>query len=259
MNVEKHFDGNADWATNFSPTCDSKTVDVGVNSFISIGLSCTDPDAGFGKEPPTPRPLESDEMEIVSTPQHGAIGGLSKGKVVYTPNKDFKGTDSFTYTGSDGTSNAAPAKVTVRVGLAAGGDKTPPAISNIKVSPKRWRLGKGLAKISLLPIGTTISFKLSEAATATLSFQRARPGRKVGKKCAKPTALNRTHKACTRYVGAGSTAGLAAKAGQNKVKFQGRLSSARSLAAGGYRLVVGAKDAAGNRSQRNGPTFTIVP
>jgi TolB protein len=261
FNVEKHFDGNADWATNFSPKCDPRNVNVGVNAFATVSLSCTDPDSGFGAEPPTAVPLEDDALEIASQPKHGALGGLSNGKVVYTPDKDFKGADSFTYTGSDGTSNAPPATVSVQVGTSSGGaqDKTPPRISGLKVSKKRWRLGKGLAKISLLPVGTTISFTLSEAASTSVSFQRATPGRKVGKSCVKQTAANRTKKACTRYVNAGALKAFSAKAGGSKVRFQGRLSKSRSLSPGTYRVVVGATDAAGNRSQPvNGPSFTIV-
>ena len=50
----EHFDGNSDWATNFPPKCDSRVTQIGINQFASIPLSCTDPDFGFGKEPPTP-------------------------------------------------------------------------------------------------------------------------------------------------------------------------------------------------------------
>lgn len=256
-NVEKHFDGNADWATNFSPKCDAKTAQIGVNQFTTINLSCTDPDLGFGAEPPTPTPLEPDALEIAMSPSHGAIGGLSNGKVIYTPNKDFQGTDAFSYTGSDGTSEAVPATVTIQVGNPQGGDHTPPTISAVKVSAKRWRRGNALATISKAPVGTTISFKLSEAARGTLTFQRATPGRKSGKNCVKQTSANRTRPACTRYVGAGSI-NLNAKAGQNKVRFQGLLTKTRKLSLGSYRVVVGARDAAGNKASRNGPTFTIV-
>ncbi len=257
FNVEKHFDGNADWATNFSPKCDSKNIHVGVNEFVTVSLTCIDPDAGFGAEPPTPTPLESEAMEIVMGPSHGAIGGLSNGKVTYTPGKDFQGTDAFTYTGTDGTSNAVPASVTIQVGNPPQGDHSAPSISAIKLSAKRWRVGSSLAKISKAPVGTTISFGLSEAARAGLTFQRAQPGRKSGKNCAKQTSANKTHPKCTRYVNAG-TINFNGKAGQNKVKFQGLITKSRKLSLGTYRVVVAARDAAGNGSSRNGPTFTIV-
>lgn len=243
FNVNEHFDGNADWATNFSPKCDSKSTSIGVNQFTTISLSCTDPDSGFGKEPPTPEPIDDSGLEIVSQPANGTIGGISNDEtVIYTPNKDFRGTDTFTYTGSDGTSDGDPATVTINVGQEGGGDNKAPKISNIKVSNKRWRRGKKLASFSLAPVGTTISFNLSEKAKTTLSFQRKKKG-KGGK---------------AKFVGAGKIT-LSAKAGKNKVRFQGRLSKSKKLSPGTYRVVVSARDPAGNRSKRNGPTFTIVP
>jgi hypothetical protein len=239
FNFAGHFDGNTDWATNFSPKCDAKSAQVAVNSFTTIALSCTDPDAGFGAEPPTPTPLDSGALEIASPPSHGNLGGLSKGKVVYTPKKDFKGTDTFTYVGSDEVSNSPPATVTVRVGSGGGNDTTAPTISGVKMSAKRWRLGSRLASISRTPVGTTIFFRLSEAARATMSFKRVKPNGRIGKS-------------------AGSIS-VAAKAGKNRVRFQGRLTKSRKLAAGGYTLVLTAKDAAGNKSKpHTGPKFTIV-
>ena len=266
MNFAAHFDGNTDWATNFSPKCDNRSVNVGLNGFISIPLSCTDPDSGFGKEPPTPEPLGDNSIEIATPPKNGTIGSLESGKVIYTPKKDFKGTDAFTYTGEDNVSTSKPATVTIQVGNpSGGGDATAPAISSIAVSPTKWRLGTRLASISDLalisksPIGTTISFRLSEAAQATLSFQRAAPGRRVGRKCVKQTAQNAAKKRCTRFLNAGALPALSAKAGQNRVRFQGRLTGSRSLRLGRHRVVVRARDAAGNQSQpRTGPNFTIV-
>jgi hypothetical protein len=253
-----HFDGNADWATNFPPRCDAKLAQIGVDASATISLTCTDPDFGLGADPPTPTPLGSDALKIVMAPSHGTIGGLSDGKVVYTPNNDFQGTDAFTYTGTDGTSKALPASVTIQVGqqsLAA--DQTPPSISGISVSPKKWRLGNGLAKISKAPVGTTISFGLSEAARVTLIFQRREPGRRSGGNCVKQTSGNRSHPRCTRYINAGGI-NADAKAGQNRVRFEGLLTRTRKLSVGGYRVVVGARDAAGNRASSNGPAFMIV-
>jgi Tol biopolymer transport system component len=247
--VEKHFDGNADWATNFPPTCESKTVNIGVNQFTAVPLACTDPDHGFGKEPPTPEPVSDSYLDIVSFPAHGTLGGVDGegrviGNVSYTPVKDFKGTDTFTYTGTDEQSSveAEPATVTIQVGQeGGGGDNRAPRISKIKVSAKRWRRGKKLASISLAPVGTTISFRLSEAARTTLTFQRRK--RKGGK---------------TKFIGAGKLS-FAGKAGKNRVRFQGVLRKSKKLAPGTYRVVARARDAAGNRSKRNGPVFTIVP
>jgi hypothetical protein len=259
-NVAKHFDGNADWATNFRPTCESRNAAIPVNGFVPVEFSCTDPDNGAGKEAPHPEAIGDPFLEVVTPPAHGTLSGLSDRKVIYTPNKDFKGIDSFTYTGSDSVSDANPAKVTIAVGQeqGGGGDVTPPKITNLKVSAKRWLLGGRLASVSRLPVGTKISFRLDEAARSTVVFQRAQPGRRVGGKCVKPTAANRSRRACVRYLAAGKLSSFAGKAGANRVKFQGRLSRSKSLAPGTYRVVVRARDAAGNAAAKNGPSFTIV-
>jgi dipeptidyl aminopeptidase/acylaminoacyl peptidase len=233
MNVADHFDGNADWATNFSPSCDNLTAEVAVNGFTRIALSCKDPDAGAGAAPPTPTPLEPGDLELRSTPSHGTLGTLTNGAVVYTPNKDFKGTDAFTYTGSDGVSNAAPGRVTIDVSPAR--DTAAPSIADVKLSRKRWRRGNEPG-ISPTPIGTVISFRLSEDARVTLAFKRKKAGKRAG------------------------SISVAGKAGINQVRFRGRLTRKRFLAPGRYRLVLSARDAAGNQSKpRVGPTFTIVP
>jgi Tol biopolymer transport system component len=232
MNVAAHFDGNVDWATNFPPHCDSKALAVAANSLTRIELSCTDPDFGFGAAPPTPTPLESDALEIVTRPAHGAIGALNRGGVEYTPNRDFTGTDTFTYTGADNGSSAAPATITIHVGAAR--DTTAPRISGVKLSRRRWRRGNEPG-ISPTPVGTTIGFRLSEAARTTLTFKRAKSGNRAG------------------------SISLAAKAGANRIRFRGRIGK-RFLPTGRYRLVLSARDAAGNRSKPlTGPAFTIVP
>ena len=261
FNVAKHFDGNADWATNFSPTCEDRKASIPVNGFVGVEFSCTDPDNGAGKEAPHPEGIGDPFLEVVKPPTHGTLSGLSDRKVIYTPNKDFKGTDTFTYTGSDSVSDAKPATVTIQVGQeqgGGGGDKTKPKITNLRVSAKRWLAGSKLASVSALPTGTTISFRLSEAARSTVAFQRALPGRRSGGKCVKQTAGNRDAKACVRYVGAGQLPSFAGKAKVNKVKFQGLLRRGKSLTSGTYRVVVRARDAAGNAAKKNGPTFTIL-
>jgi dipeptidyl aminopeptidase/acylaminoacyl peptidase len=252
LNVAAHFDGNADWATNFSPRCDSRTSQVAVNGFVRITLACVDPDAGSGASAPAPAPIDPQALAIGSRPSHGNIGGISdSGQVVYTPKQGFRGTDSFTYTGNDEVSDSAPAKITVEVGTGrAGPDSTAPELAALKVSPRRFRLA----------LGTTISFRLSEPGKVTLGFQRASAGRLSGHRCVKVTPRNRTHGHCTRFVAAGSSPRLSAGAGLDRVRFRGRLSHGHRLVPGSYRLRVSAVDAAGNASRPlTGPSFTIVP
>jgi Tol biopolymer transport system component len=260
MNVASHFDGNADWATNFPPTCQNQTVNTGVNKFIQIQLTCIDPDFGFGAAPPTPTPIDSVFMDLTGRPAHGNIGGLSEDrKLVYTPNKDFKGIDTIKFDGTDGTSFGNGA-VTIQVGTNPNGtiDNTAPRFSRVKLSAKRWKRGSKLPRIARTKVGTTISFRLDEAGQVTLGFQRSTTGRRVGGKCRKQTSRNRSKRRCNRFVSAGSIPAFAGKVGPNRVRFQGRLTRTRRLGLGTYRIALSVVDAAANKSKRNGPSFTIV-
>jgi hypothetical protein len=255
-----HFDGNADWATNLSPNCQNQTVNTGVNKFIQIQLTCTDPDFGPGAAPPTPTTIDSVFMDITQKPAKGNIGNLSDDrKIVYTPNKDFKGTDTIKFDGTDGTS-FGNGTITIQVGTNANGtpDNTAPRISSVKISAKRWKRGSKLPSIARTKVGTTISFRLDEAGQVTLGFQKKTKGRRVGRKCRKQTSRNRSKRSCTRFVSAGSIPAFAGKVGLNRVRFQGRLTRSRRLGLGTYRLVLSVVDNAANKSKRNGPSFTIV-
>jgi Tol biopolymer transport system component len=247
------FDGNPDWAINFRPACQNATVNVAVNGFLSIPLGCTDRDISDNK---------FISREIVSPPGHGNLGSIDDNtdSVFYTPAKDFKGTDTFTFKGSDGNSESSPATITVEVGKTTGGkDVTPAKIDKVVSSNKTWRRGSALPSVlSRAKVGTVISYRLSENARVTFTFSRKTTGRKVGKRCRKTTRTNRKRRRCTRYVKAG-TLQFNGKAGTNRVKFQGRLSRRKRLALGRYRLVVGARDAAGNVSKNAAPvSFRIV-
>jgi hypothetical protein len=133
-----------------------------------------------------------------------------------------------------------------------------PRISAVRVSPKTWRLGSTLPRFSRKPpIGTTISFKLTQAAKATLTFAQPATGRKVGKRCKTLTRANRKKRKCTIPNVHGRLT-VSAHAGTNKVRFQGRLSRTKKLKPGRYTLTIGATDSAGNRSNAKSTSFTIV-
>jgi hypothetical protein len=243
-----YFDGNADWATNFRPVCQNSTVNVGVNGFLSVPLGCTDQDGSS----------DAISREIVTPPGHGNLGAIddTTNSVIYTPAKDFKGTDTFTFKGFDGNSDSSPATITVEVASTPGGqDVTAAKIDAVVLSHRTWRRGSSLPVVlSRAPVGMTISYRLSENARVTLTFARRARGRKVGRRCVKPKRSNRKKRRCTRYVKAG-TLHFDGKQGTNRVKFQGRLSRRKRLAVGRYRLVVGAKDGAGNVSKNASPVF----
>ena len=85
-------------------------------------------------------------------------------------------------------------------------------------------------------IGTSVSYRLSAAATATFSVERATKGRKAGKKCRKQTRKNRQRKRCTRFKAVKGGFAHAGAAGPNRFKFSGRIRS-KALKPSRYRLV----------------------
>ena len=106
------------------------------------------------------------------------------------------------------------------------------------------------------PVGTTVSFTLDEGARVLFTVQRRLPGRRVGRRCVRPTRRNRSARRCARYVARG-TFTVAAVAGQNRFRFTGR-TRGRRLAPGRYRLSAVARDAAGNASAARRAAFRIV-
>jgi hypothetical protein len=106
------------------------------------------------------------------------------------------------------------------------------------------------------PRGTRFTYRLSEAARVTFTIESPAAGRKVGKACVKPTARNRSARACTRWVKVGSffQNGLP---GANTKPFSGKIGR-RTLSPGSYRASITAKDAAGNNSAVVRLNFRVV-
>ena len=216
FNVAGHFDGNADWATDFPPRCDDRTVTVPANGVVFVRLSCVDPDFGPGAAAPAPQTLGRESIEVDRQPASGNLGALADDQTLaYTPAVNFTGRDTFTYTGSDGTSESRPATITIDVKAAAtAADRTPPVLTGFKVRPKTLR--RGAAKPAKL------SFTLSEDATVKISFAKARPGR-------------------NRSVTAGSIT-IHGHRGSQRVAFR-----KPRLAPGRFKLTATATDGSGNR------------
>jgi hypothetical protein len=108
--------------------------------------------------------------------------------------------------------------------------------------------------------GTSFRFTLSEAAKVTFTIERRSKGRKVGKRCRKPTKGNRKRRRCTRYVKV-RTFSRAGKAGKNRVAFSGRIRKGkrvRKLALGRYRATLRASDSGGAKSKLRRVSFRVV-
>jgi Tol biopolymer transport system component len=82
------FDGNADWAPDGRPNCPNSTATTTVNTPVTITVSCND--TGPAYEQTEVREFRSFE------PNHGTLTQEFAGEpFVYTPDKNFTGTDSF--------------------------------------------------------------------------------------------------------------------------------------------------------------------
>jgi subtilisin-like proprotein convertase family protein len=125
-----------------------------------------------------------------------------------------------------------------------------PAAFEIKKS------GKAETPVSGAKKGTTFRYSLSEAAAVTFTIQRKLKGRKVGRKCKKPTRRNRSRRRCARYKRAGAFRQQAV-AGRNSKAFSGRIGR-KSLRPGRYRALLVATDATGNKSKSAKVAFRVL-
>jgi hypothetical protein len=137
----REFDGKTDiGAYEYipGPSCNSEAAHTKFATATKIQLACTNT-AGGGLS-----------YAITGGPYHGTASvNAATGLVMYTPNADYSGLDSFTYTASTSSLAASSQTVTIAVG------KEPaPAISHAKARNGR------------------LQFTLSEAAKVTLTFAR---------------------------------------------------------------------------------------
>ena len=176
---------------------------------------------------------------------------------------------------NSGTANANPTPTVVRfpsgttidaVGEGPGSYHSlaivagPPTLSGIAQSHSRWREANRRVPKSRRPappIGTTLSFTLSEQAKVGVAFTQPVSGRRVDGKCIGQTTHNDHRPKCTRVVTRG-TLSVVDLSGRDKVVFQGRASSGRELALGRYTAVITATNAAGQQSKPHSLSFTIT-
>jgi hypothetical protein len=107
------------------------------------------------------------------------------------------------------------------------------------------------------PVGTKVTFGLTEPSNVKFTVDRKTKGRKVGKKCKAKTKANRKKKACTRWVKVKGSFTVPGKAGSNSFKFRGRIGG-KKLKPARYRLNSQATDLAKNKSAIKRESFKIV-
>src|SRR6476620_3275713 len=90
---------------NTPPVAISQNVSTRINTPVSINLDASDKDG------------DTLTYAIKSFPTHGSLSSLDKdsGSVTYSPDRGYTGSDSFTFTASDGSSTSNTAKVSITV------------------------------------------------------------------------------------------------------------------------------------------------
>ena len=103
-------------------------------------------------------------------------------------------------------------------------ESRPPALTRLRVSPRRTRVGRG----------ATVSYRLDRAVSVTIILQRALRGQRAGKRCVRRTRAHLGAKRCTRYSRQLMRLNVAGQAGANRVKLTARQLGHRT---GRYRLL----------------------
>ena len=246
-----------------APVCsDGGPVSVTAGTSVALPLGC----AGW-------RPTR----EITGTPVGGTLGVVDDvaGTVTYTAG-GTPGSDSVRFRASNGAGTSAEATVPVTltaaplgpvtpvtpVGGGGGGggagpggagapaaDRTAPVISRVSLSPRRVRRAP--------PRTLSLRFRLSEAATVTVTVERLVPGRRIGDRGCVPARRSMPRRSrcqaavrvsrVSRRAGAGATS-VALTIGRGKA----------APVAGSYRVTVTARDDAGNTGAASRATLSVV-
>jgi len=180
------------------------------------------------------------------------------------PNTTY--TVTLTAASAQGTSSGSPLSFTTPPPSTSQSSSAGLTLTALKLSVNRFRRGRHAASIASAhrarkrtAASTTISFLLSQAATAQLSFESPRVGMVVGRSCTRPTKAHRKGRHCTRYMSVVGGVTLAAHDGADKISFDGVLDRGRRLAPGAYRLSLRASSGAARASAPQHPTLTLLP
>lgn len=105
---------------NTAPVATAVSINVGLNTTFTGGLSGTDADGD---------PLAFSAGS--TAPAHGTLNINVDGSFSYTPNTNYSGSDAFSFKVNDGTVNSADALVSIQVGTASN---TPPVANPVSIT-----------------------------------------------------------------------------------------------------------------------------
>jgi hypothetical protein len=153
----------------------------------------------------------------------------------------------------------ATVRATVQVRVA---DTVAPSVASFSMTRRSFAVGPRptatvvLTRKKRTRTGTTFRYRSSEAGIARIAVFRTTPGRRVKRRCVKPSRANRRKPRCTRLLASGALK-RKARAGANQVAFTGRVGRHR-LRPGKYRAKLTVTDPSGNSSAPKAITFKIV-
>jgi hypothetical protein len=186
------------------------------------------------------------------------------------------GTFGITVTATDGVGNASTASGVIAVppvpgagggadGDGAGGGAGGAGgleITGLRLSRTAFRAARSGAIVrpasAALRSWTRVTYNVNAAARVRFSFERPRSGRKVGSRCVKTTAANRSRATCVRYIPVAGSFSRKRPRGGDSFTFTGRL-GARRLAAGRYWLVATPLTTSGAKGRAGRASFRIRP
>jgi hypothetical protein len=232
-------------AESVTPSVRGATLTAQVNDYgvpLPVGFEYGR-SAAFGSQ----TPLQSSPGTGVSTIT-AQLGGLTPGTKYF-----FRGFGSDTF--RETSTGPALGFTTLALGGGGSGAAGKPVIpsatsrdeiSNLQITPTAFVAaahGRSAIAASARKPGAIVSYSGTQAALTTFTVQRAVAGRLQGHSCVKPTAQNRTHGSCIRYVTVGSFT-REDLPGTIRFRFTGRLHG-HKLAPGSYRLQAIPRNSAG--------------
>jgi hypothetical protein len=177
-----------------------------------------------------------------------------------TASRSFtRGDHSVALEAANGLGDRSVARRTISVGPPRPVDRTAPRLASASLKPRTFavsRRGRAERPVSAARRGTRFRYRLSEPARVVFTIERALTGRRVGRRCVRPTRRTRGRRRCTRHARFGRFARTANR-GTNSARYSGRIGR-KSMKSGRYRATLVATDAAGNRSRARRLRLRIV-
>jgi hypothetical protein len=139
-------------------------------------------------------------------------------------------------------------------------DTTAPILGGLRLSRSVFAVGRAFTPLSAVARGTVLSFRSSEGGSASITVQKAKPGRRRGRRCVPPRRARPGARRCTRWktvVTLNRTVGT----GTTRMPFSGRIGTrrlSRVLSPARYRFRVRIADKPGNRSEPAVIGFRVV-